>query len=402
MTNIVLTDYNDKTNIVPTGYNDKTTLVDWDKAWGYDSEWIDNVNFTLLSIYNYITTKMDLSWIQDDITDLENNKLDSNWELRTWLWTHKLIYTNSSGNEVELSFWTNGQVLWFTWISSAPTPVTPTMDIHSLTEITTVDWDNDELVIYSNSVSWNRKIIAWATETKAWLVELATNEETLTWTDTEKSVTPAWLSYAMSDWWYDYIYNLFFLSGWSLTLPQWATWYDNIDAYWSNISWIIETTDANAYIYSTVAWKTGTSNTYLRWDDIDILEIEFRIIALWDNAWFIIWISDDYRALYNNTRTDNKIVMEYLDSINITLNTANWTTITSSSSITGLSDWVDKFNIIYDKTGWNAYLYKNWTLEATITTTLPSWTSNILIWIWNPATADSIWYDEFKVKVKYA
>ena len=45
-------------NTVPTDYTDKATLVDWDKGWGFDSEANDNKNFTMLAVFNYITSKI--------------------------------------------------------------------------------------------------------------------------------------------------------------------------------------------------------------------------------------------------------------------------------------------------------------------------------------------------------
>lgn len=60
-------------NIVPTNYSDKTTPIAWDKAWGYDSVWIANVNFTMSSIATYVIwakTTTDLSeWTNLYYTD---------------------------------------------------------------------------------------------------------------------------------------------------------------------------------------------------------------------------------------------------------------------------------------------------------------------------------------------
>lgn len=125
-----------------------------------------------------------------DIKDAIDTKLSTDGGTRTGLTAHRLLYTDWSWVETQLAFWTNGQVLWFTGTTSAPAPVSPSVDINWLTNDDTNPTANDKFIRYKDWTG-NVKRSMIASETVMWLVERATDAEVLTWTDTTRYVTPA-------------------------------------------------------------------------------------------------------------------------------------------------------------------------------------------------------------------
>lgn len=96
--------------------------------------------------------------MQEAIQDLETDKLDASWGLRTWLTAWRLYYSNWSWIETPLSFGTSGYVLQTNGASSAPTWVAPTVDITWLTEDTSPDEASDFLIMYDTSAWGNKKV----------------------------------------------------------------------------------------------------------------------------------------------------------------------------------------------------------------------------------------------------
>ena len=100
--------------VLCTSRSDDTLTVtrwfDWDSPLDFDA-W-DNV---YLNVVAKITED-----IQDEVVRLETDKLNSNWELRTWLSNHKIIYTDNNWNENELALWWEWTVLTSTWPTSNP------------------------------------------------------------------------------------------------------------------------------------------------------------------------------------------------------------------------------------------------------------------------------------------
>lgn len=107
--------------------------------------------------YLFVTAPI-IEDIQDEVTRLETDKLDASGATRTGLSTWRLVYTNWSGAETLLSFWSSGQVLQSNGVSSAPSWASPSVDINSLTEDTSPDGANDFVLTYDASASWNKKV----------------------------------------------------------------------------------------------------------------------------------------------------------------------------------------------------------------------------------------------------
>ena len=159
---------------------------DWDTPVSFDA-W----DFIYLNVVSAIVED-----IQDEVERLETDKLDSNWELRTWLTAYRLLLINSSWNETELALWTSGQVLISQWTTSNPTWQAPSVDIAWLTATTTpiwsdlaviYDWSGNKKTTLTNLTKWLQE----ASETVKWTVERATDAEAEAWTDTTRYVTPS-------------------------------------------------------------------------------------------------------------------------------------------------------------------------------------------------------------------
>lgn len=91
----------------------------------------------------------------DDINSAIATKL-AKTELRTGLGAKKVLTTDASWNEVEIS-WTTGQVIGF-GASNIPQAMTPSVDIHSLTQKTT-PIGADEAIIWDSVSLTNQKAL---------------------------------------------------------------------------------------------------------------------------------------------------------------------------------------------------------------------------------------------------
>ena len=118
-----------------------------------------------------------------EIARLETDKLDADGELRTGLWANKVIITNGSGNETEVSLPLDNQQ----YLNGNGAFATPPLDINGQTAETN-PVSADSVAIYDTSAWANRKVTLanlykWlpnATETTPWLLpEIATEAETL-------------------------------------------------------------------------------------------------------------------------------------------------------------------------------------------------------------------------------
>lgn len=102
-----------------------------------------------------VMTKGILDDINTSISGIQANKL-AKTELRSWLGVKKVLITDASGNEVEIS-WTSWQVLWF-GAGNVPQAVSPSVDIGWLTEKTT-PIGNDKTIISDSEASGVNKQI---------------------------------------------------------------------------------------------------------------------------------------------------------------------------------------------------------------------------------------------------
>lgn len=246
-------------------------------------------------------------------------------------------------------------------------------DIENVKTSVWTPWDNDSLVT-EKAV---RDAIDWA------IVDNFDTEESIMWfKDTTNSVV--WSSWNS---WLDF-------SIWSSETS------DTFSAYaWS---W-------DLYIYNLIWWKSWTSNVNLRWDDIDILEMEFNFASdtdLWGGDWRFVWLADSSAttAWTEDTSTQRKVLFSSgnLDNTNGRTLSSDWTTASSSSAYSiGSIQNRNKYKIIFNQ--WtNILVYVNDVLVDTKTTNLPSWTNNVTIWIWKEASVNEIMYlSPIKLRVKY-
>ena len=182
--------------------------------------------------------------VAEDFDSFQNQidaKLDADWSLRTWLWNHKIIYTNWSWNETELALWTTSQVLTSNWPTSAPTFESPSVDINSQAE-KTAPTGTDEAIIYDGS--WNKKttltnLTKWlsqASETVKWTVERATDAEATAWTDTTRYITP---KQAKDNYWKEVFWNFTkSTNNWdNVVIAHWLWKTPRLVEVWYNATW---------------------------------------------------------------------------------------------------------------------------------------------------------------------
>lgn len=141
-------------NIVPTSYDNKIDpIVDADSVWGYDSEWVANVNFLFSAIKSYLTSNITTS----DITE----------------WTN-LYYTEArvTANTTVVDLWTDKADKSNVLELDNTTVYAPTLDYHPVTKLyadsmgTNINGlteesaitSGDELIFYDTTAAGNRKI----------------------------------------------------------------------------------------------------------------------------------------------------------------------------------------------------------------------------------------------------
>ncbi len=135
------------------------------------------------NIYLNVTSVI-IEDIQDEVTRLETDKLDVsdfNSTLRNNLGNWKVIYTNGTGDETELTLWSAGQFLKSNGATSAPTFESPTVDINWLTEDNDA-LDSDDMLVYYDGAG-NKKRKAKATTSQEWLVRQLTDTEAKAWSN---------------------------------------------------------------------------------------------------------------------------------------------------------------------------------------------------------------------------
>lgn len=162
----VLYETEDIVTIAPTNNQyiyievDQAKINDWSSN-NVDWSWIWQIKVwaSVPTDNCIILSQMNWSWV---IITAERQEISLKNIPISWRWAHKLLFTDANWTVQELAFGTNWQVLWFTWPNTAPTPVSPTVDINSLTEETVFD-SNDFTLIYD----WasNKKEKLWTIKT---------------------------------------------------------------------------------------------------------------------------------------------------------------------------------------------------------------------------------------------
>lgn len=153
------------------------------------TRWYDGstaVSFSAWDFVSLFVTSAIITDIQDEVTRLETDKLNKAGATRTGLTAHRLYYSNSTGVETALAYWTSWQVLQSNWATSNPSWVAPSVDIAWQTLVTPTT--TDELIVYRPWIG-NRKITALADTTQRWLVQQATDAEAGTGTENTKYIT---------------------------------------------------------------------------------------------------------------------------------------------------------------------------------------------------------------------
>lgn len=123
-------------------------------------------------------TKGMIDDINSSVSALTTNKLNANGWYRTGLGAKKVLVTDASGNEVEVS-WTTGQVLGF-GASNVPQAMSPSVDIHGTTQKTT-PIGADELVVSDSEELFVNKRITIQSIKKSTQAKLTAGEDISSW-----------------------------------------------------------------------------------------------------------------------------------------------------------------------------------------------------------------------------
>ena len=213
-----------------------TRGFDWDTPVSFDA-W----DFIYLNVVSKI-----IEDIQDEATRLESDKLDSSWELRTWLTNWRLLLINWSWVETELALWSAWQVLISQWTTSNPIWQAPSVDINWLDEVTSITWTDDFLV---RTDDWNRKITKENLEFNLWLL------------------TSFW------DW-----------SDWDITITTAVTL--TRDMYYNNLilnsPWVLNPNWYKIYVRWTLSWDWIIRRNWNNW---------WNWTTWWNPAWWAWWVA---------------------------------------------------------------------------------------------------------------
>lgn len=181
--------------------------------------------FTLGSISGAIKSALDtlsglIAGNTSSINTLSSTKLNIAGGTRTGLTANRALITDASGNEAYLTG-TTTQVIGFDG-AGKPIAVTPTVDINGSTEKTSTIGATDMLLMYDVAGGANKKHLAQASVTNEGLVEMCTDAEVTTHTDTTRyanikqiydmqnryifvnphdAAIETWSPYLTTDWW---------------------------------------------------------------------------------------------------------------------------------------------------------------------------------------------------------
>jgi len=200
------------------------------------------------NIYLNVTSVI-IEDIQDEVTRLETDKLDIsdfNSTLRNNLGNWKVIYTNGTGDETELTLWSAGQFLKSNGATSAPEWESPTVDINWLTEDNDV-LDNDDMLVYYDGTG-NKKRKAKATITQEGLVEMATDAEAVAGTDETR--------YTNSKQLHDNISDAFWARS---TVLEWTTYQATTN--WLLVWWLLATGGWSVWVVTISSDSSATPTT---------------------------------------------------------------------------------------------------------------------------------------------
>jgi hypothetical protein len=167
----------------------------------------------------------------------------------------------------------------------------------------------------------------------------------------------------------------------------------------------------DGYIYNRISGKPNTANQYLRWDDIDTIELEFT--AEFDNPtatrYLEVWLADSSATTWwtDFASLQRRILLSVWNGTTASalIRTADWTTASSSTAITVTTTNWNTYKIVFDKAGLSVMTYVNGVLGNTKATDLPAWTNNVVVGIglespWG--IAHELWITWITVRVKYA
>ena len=207
------------------------------------TRWYDWDTWTtfLTSDYFYLNvTSLVTKDIQDEVTRLETDKLDVDWELRTGNWTWKISHTNWSWNEVELSLWATNTVLTSNWTAVAPTFEEP-------------QW----------LITWEVKIWTTSTAPTGWLI---CDDSAISRTTYSDLFAVIWTTYGVWDG--STTFNIPDLRG---NVPVWKdTWtFSTLWATWWSETHTLITSEIPAHTHTmNTSNSTSSANTKVKrdWD----------------------------------------------------------------------------------------------------------------------------------------
>lgn len=259
-----------------------TRWFDWSTPTSFDAG--DNIYVNVVSSI--------IEDIQDEVTRLGTDKLDVssfNSTLRNNLGNWKVIYTNGTGDEIELPLWASWNVLKSNWSSSAPTWEAPTVDINWLTDDSSVLDTNDRLLMYNGITNVQRA--AKASTTIEGMVERLTDAEDKIGTDEERygtakqnAIVYHWtitINTTSRNWSWSWTTN-----GTTITTTKRTIWRVTISAWVLTTSTLQQSSDWSTWsdLYQvTPSWTAIDAvfmmapNHYYRW----------KVVETWSGGW--VW-----------------------------------------------------------------------------------------------------------------
>lgn len=250
--------------------------------------------------------------IQDEVTRLENDKLDIseyNSTTRDNLTPYRLLFIDSTGAETQLALGTAWQVLISQGATNNPIWQVPSVDIAGLTEDTVWDMDIDDFVKRDGTGNKKIKLNRYR----------ASDDEATAWTSTKKFMTPAQASMTVIP------TDILLVSGWdtststNLSTPQ-KRWEFTIQRAWTYrcIASVISTSSGwGGYTISIYIYKNGvqvaTNSVFSDW-------LSWVISSVTSN---IVCVKDDTIEAYISVSNSRSCKLNWF-SINWSLFFTNW------------------------------------------------------------------------------
>lgn len=364
--------------------DEDSTIEDWIKLYF----WADA----------YITTDDD--WVNLKFKDWSNPEIDLS-TLAAWAWAD----TKFSISVADTTSWTFTDKIvdwdWIVWTINNPWAAetyTLDVDLADANTFTTTQWNADTAL----KTDWSGNIDTsfYSTESDAWIVTKASDAEVAAWVEDTKYITSKQVfdNYSTP---FDYEWKVFF----GKASDNSIFWYVAQSINLNSQSWVIQNYDiANTdYIYDYL-WpdKDWSSDFAIKTSNISKVEIEFKARLQNSSQIFLLGIWTGSTSYTSEANTATKALIKFDAGENISLQTADWTTVNTTSTVSWDTN-MHSYKLVLEPSS-QVELFRDWVSVITTSTNIPLSSNNSGLY-WGIGCSSSSWdiqITPFTVKITYS